>query len=120
MVRLCDAMGCHDANLFSLFQSGEITFPVQNAFNTQTPHLYWGAVAMDKIENQKAIRVYLRQSKMDQFGRGTEVIMGRTTNLLCPAAVVVEFMRVRGTLLGPFIFRDGTALSNEKFAQITT
>ena len=45
--------------------------------------------------------------------------MGRTSDLLCPVAVVAAFMRARGTSLGPFfIFRDGTALTKGKFVQI--
>ena len=118
--RLRDAMGCHDAIFFGFFRSGEITVPAQDAFNAQI-HLSWGDVAIDNPENPQAIRIYLRHSKTDQFGRGTEVIMGRTGDLLCPVAAMAASMRARGTSPGPFfIFRDGTSLTKAKFVQITT
>ena len=103
---------------FSFFRSGEITVPAQEAFNAWT-HLSSGDVMIDNPENPQAIRVYLRHLKTDQFGRGTEVIMGRTGNLLCPVAVVAAFMRMRGMSLGPvFIFHDGMTLTKAKFVQI--
>ena len=54
---------------------------------------------------------------MDQFDRGTEVIMGRTGDLLlCPVEGVAAFIRARGTSPGPFfIFRDDTVLTKAKF-----
>ena len=115
-----DVKGCHDAMLFhSFFWSEKIIVPEQDVFNART-HLSWGNVAIDNPENPQAIRVYLRHSKTDQFGRGTEVIMGRPGDLLCPVAVVVAFMRARGTSPGPFfIFHDGAALTKGKFVQIT-
>ena len=104
---------------FGFFRSGEITIQARDAFNART-HLSWGDVAIDNPENPQAIRVYLRHSKTDQFGRGTEVILGRTGDLLCPVAAVAAFMRARGTSPGPFfIFHDGTALTKAKFVQIT-
>ena len=59
------------------FQSGKITVPARDTFNART-HPSWVDVASDNPENPQAIRVHLRHSKTDQFGRGTEVIMGRT------------------------------------------
>ena len=104
---------------FGFFRSGEVTVPTQEAFNART-HLSWGDVAIDNPGNPQAIRVHLRHSKTDQFGKGTEVIMGRTGDLLCPVAAVAAFMRTRGTSPGPFfVFRDGTALTKAKFVQIT-
>ena len=74
-------------------------------------------MAIDNLENPQAIRVYLRHSKTDQFGRGSVVIMGRTDDLLCPVAAVAAFMRVRH--LAGALLHDGTALTKAKFVQIT-
>ena len=53
--------------LFTLFQSGEITLPAQDAFNTWIPLLSWGDVVIDKTENLQAIKVYLRHSKTNHI-----------------------------------------------------
>ena len=104
---------------FGFFRSGEITVASRGTFNAHT-HLCWGDVAIDNPDNPQALRVLLRQSKTDQFGKGVEVIVGRTGDLLCPVAAVAAFMAARGTSPGPFfIFRDGTALTKGRFVEIT-
>ena len=75
---------------------------------------------IDNQENPQAIRVYLRHSKTDKFGRETEVIMGRTGDLYCSVVAMSAVMSARGTSPGSFfVFCDGTALTKVKFVQIT-
>ena len=50
--------------------------------------------------------MFLKRSKTDQFGRGTEVLIGATANDLCP----VEAVRARrGTASGAFFCGEGGA-----------
>ena len=44
----------------------------------------------------------LKQSKCDQFGRGADVILGRSGNALCPVAAILNYMIARGTESGSF------------------
>jgi hypothetical protein len=62
---------------FGFFRSGELTVPSAQGFDP-TIHLSWGDVAVDNPTNPTAIRVLLKRSKCDQFGKGVSVFIGRT------------------------------------------
>ena len=64
--------------------------------------LTWGDIAVDNPANQQMVRVHLKKSKCDQFGKGLDIILGRTGSLLCPVAVLMGFMAVWGDGPGPF------------------
>ena len=55
---------------FGFFSTGEITASSASAFDPSL-HLAWGDVSISG-DNQ-ALRVFLKRSKTDQYGRGTEV-----------------------------------------------
>ncbi len=62
------------------------------------------------------ISVTLKQSKTDQFRRGTLVIIGRTDDDLCPVAALLQYIAIRGTHSGPlFIYADGKFLTKQSF-----
>ena len=104
---------------FGFFRSGEITLPSQGAFNPGK-HLSWGDVAIDSPTKPRALKVHLRQSKTDQFGKGMDVVIGSTGDPLCPVAAVSAYMAIRGGAAGPFfVFPDGTPLTKAKFVDIT-
>ena len=52
------------------------------------------------------MRFHLRQSKMDQVGRGVDIILGRTGCDLCPVAAVLSYVAARGDREGPFFLKS--------------
>ena len=64
-------------------------------------------VAVDDHESPSVIRIHLRRSKTDQFGRGVDIYLGATGDELCPVAALLAYLAVRGGEDGPlFRFRD--------------
>jgi len=53
------------------------------------------------------VRIHLKTSKCDQFGRGADIFLGRTGDPVCPVAAVLAFMVIRGTRPSP-LFKDET------------
>ena len=52
-------------------------------FNPGTD-LAWGDVALDSLTNPRTVQFHLKKSKCDQFGKGTDIVMGVTDDSLCP------------------------------------
>ena len=103
------------ACFFGFFRAGEITVPSASAFDPSV-HLAWGDVAIDAGNPPSKIRVFLKRSKTDQFGRGVTVFLGATGDELCPVAAIVSFAAVRGDAADSFFcFRDGTPLTKSRF-----
>ena len=98
---------------FGFFRAGEITVPSASMFDPAV-HLTWGDVAISA--DYRMVRVFLKRSKTDQFGRGTEVFFGATDNDLCPVQALRLYVRARRTSPGAF-FRsaDGTPLTKARF-----
>ena len=56
-------------------------------------HLSWGDVAVDSSRTSlSVVKVHLKRSKCDQFGRGVDVVVGRTDTRICPVAAVVSYI----------------------------
>ena len=66
---------------FGFFRAGEITAPSASAFDPRV-HLAWGDVSISG--NNQVLHVFLKRSKTDQYGRGTEVFIGATRDKLWP------------------------------------
>ena len=64
--------------------------------------LSWGDVAVDSRSAPTMVKVHLKRSKCDQFGKGVDVIVGRTDSPVCPVAAVVAFIALRQDRPGPF------------------
>ena len=100
---------------FGFFRAGELVVPAATAFD-QTRHLAWGDVAVDQGRPPSSIRVFLKVSKCDQFGRGVAVFVGATSDELCPVAALLGYVTARGDQEGPFfLLRDGTPLTKARF-----
>ena len=100
---------------FGFFRAGEITVPATAAFNPAI-HLTWGDVAIS--ENRRVIRVFLKRSKTDQFGRGAEVFFEVTNDILCPVSALSAYVSRRGTAQGPFFCSaTGVALTKARFVE---
>ncbi len=102
---------------FRFFRAGEITIPYATAYS-RGAHLSWGDISVDNRDTPTLLRVILKRSKTDQFGRGAEVYIGRTVCSLCPVAAVLSYMCSRGTSPGPFFtFKDGRPLTKPLFTK---
>lgn len=92
---------------------GEITAPSASTFTDST--LFFSDVAVDNVANPTAIRVHLRFSKTDPFGKGVDLFVGRTDDDLCPVAAVLAYLAVRGGDEGPlFCFQNGQFLTRDR------
>ena len=86
---------------FGFFRLGELLVEAADQYR-QTSSLAWGDVVVDSITSPSMIKVHLKRSKCDQFGRGVDVIVGRTGSPICPVTAVLEYVRVRQDEPGPF------------------
>lgn len=60
---------------FGFFRAGEITVPTATEFDTAV-HLLWGDVSVNAATPPSMVRVFLKRSITDQFGRGVGVPRG--------------------------------------------
>ena len=86
---------------FGCFRLGELLLESSPSFDRRR-HLAWGDIAVDDQANPRMLRIHLKQSKTDQFGRGADVVVGRTGRDLCPVAAVLGYIAIRGPQPGPF------------------
>ncbi len=77
---------------FGVFRAGEITVPSMKAFDAPT-HLSWGDVSVGDVATSLTIRVHLKRSKMDQFGKGAKIQIWRTDCILCPVVAVLSYIQ---------------------------
>lgn len=100
---------------FVFFRTGEMTVPPRTASNPAV-HLAWGNVSSDDSQPPTMLRVFLEQSKTDQFGCRVDVYLGAMVDDLYPVAAILAFMVNHGSAPGPFFqLVDGTPLSKVWF-----
>ena len=58
----------------------------------QQGRLLWGDITVDSTHAHRMLRVHLRESKCDQFGKGVNIFVGKTDNEQCPVTTVVADM----------------------------
>ncbi|XP_067320361.1 integrase/recombinase xerD homolog [Anolis sagrei] len=70
---------------------------------------------------QQGLQIFIRSSKTDQRGRGTEVSLAHCEDGdICPVRAVTEFMSARGVTPGYFfIHKDGFPLTRYQFWALT-
>ena len=103
---------------FGFFRAGEITVPSVTEFYPAV-HLSWGDVSTDAGSPPSKVRVFLKRSKTDQFGRGVAVWLGETGDELSPVAAVTAYVAHRGASLGAFFrFEDGSPLTKQCFVRL--
>ena len=98
---------------FGFMRAGEFTCPSLEAFrpNMLRPR----DVLMDSHDSPSVVSIRLRRSKVDPFGSGVTVHLGKTGQLICPVAALLSYVAVRGQSPGPlFMFQDGSTLSKPK------
>ena len=65
-------------------------------------------VAVDSRSSLSVVKIMLRKSKTDPFGRGVELFVGRMGRDLCPVAVLLNYLAIHSKEDGPlFILQDG-------------
>ena len=77
-------------------------------------HLAWGDVSVS--DDNSMIRVFLKRSKTDQFGRGVAVYLGATGDDLCPLAALSSHIPLRGDSPGAFL--RTVALTKARFVDL--
>ena len=87
--------------LFGFFRLGELLPETAKSFRPATD-LAWGGIAVNNTANPQMVCVHLIKSECDQFGKGSDIILGRTGSLLCPVAALLGFMAMRGDGPRPF------------------
>ena len=87
---------------FGFFRLGEL-LPERSTFN-HTSNLAWGDVAIDNHATPTMVQVHLKKSKCDQFGSGSDVVVGRTGSELCPVQATLAYVQKRGNARGPFFY----------------
>ena len=83
------------------FRLGEL-LPTADSRTALGSCLQWGDVAVDSELAPSMLRVHLRVSKCDQFGRGANIYVGKADGPRCPVVAVVAYMAARGPTAGPF------------------
>ncbi len=86
---------------FGFFRLGEL-LPVSQASISLSTSLMWGDIAVDSLKNPTMVRVHLKRSKCDQFGKGADIILGKTGLSLCPVTAILKYVEIRGQSPGPF------------------
>ena len=100
---------------FGFLRCGEFTVPSANAYNKER-HLSITDVAVDSHTNPSTIAIRIKFSKTDQFGLGTTIYLGRTSDNICPVSAVLQYLVVRPSGEGPlFVTSQGTPLTKPNF-----
>ena len=87
---------------FGFFRLGELLLS-----DASLPHLSWGDMTYDHASEPSMMKVHLRSSKCDQYGKGADVFVGKTGNTLCPVAACLAYLTVRGkTEPGAFLLKS--------------
>ena len=93
---------------FGFFRLGELLPATRASFREETD-LSWGDVAVDSHATLQMVKVHLKQSKCDQFGRGVDIYLGRTNTVLCPVTALLTYVEWRGSQQGPFFIDSAKA-----------
>ena len=86
---------------FGVICSGELCIQDTSKGFDEATDLTFADVAVDNYQNPSLIRIYLKSSKTDQFDKGTNILLARTKDELCPVAAVLHWLVQRGNTPGP-------------------
>ena len=96
---------------FGFFRLGELLVESPDKYDPSIS-LSWGDVAVDDRLSPSMARIHLKCSKCDQFGKGLDIIIGRTDTPICPVAALVAYISLRQDQPGPFfISRQSTPVT---------
>ena len=86
---------------FGFFCLGELLPDSVNSFNPALG-LAWGDVALDNQAAPRMVQFHLKRSKCDQFGAGSDIVVGVTGAELCPVTAILLYIELRGARPGAF------------------
>ena len=89
---------------FGFFRLGKLLVETESDYNPAL-HLSWGNVAIDAHSETSMVKIHLKKSKYDQFGKGADILLGHT---VCPVAAILSFIGSRRDTAGCFF------IDNEK------
>ena len=89
---------------FGFFRLGEL-LPTSDETQGLSKCLLWEDVAVDDRTNPTMFKLFLQQSKWDQFGTGAHIILGRTTGQACPVSALTRYLEAHPHTQGP-LFLD--------------
>ena len=102
---------------FGFMRAGELLVGKIGEFDP-SQHLTLGDLATDSIEAPTFIQITLKVSKTDPFRRGVDVVMGTTSDELCPVRATFNYLQKRGNKKGPlFVKQDGSPLTKPYFVK---
>ena len=87
---------------FGFMRSGELCIK-DISKDDEATDLTFADVAVDNYQNPSPIRIHLKSSKTDQFGKGTNILLARTKDQLCPVAALLHWLVQRGNAPGPLV-----------------
>ena len=100
-----------------MYKSGNHTFLESTDKYHQSSNLSWGDVAVGSALARSMLKVHLKRSKCDQFGKGVDVIVGHTGSPMCPVEAVLEYIRIGQGIPGPFFIRAKQPVTNSWLVQ---
>ena len=93
---------------FGFFRLGELLVESPAHFNPAIS-LAWGDVAVDSRTSPSMVKLHLRRSKCDKFGKGVDIVVGHTDTPLCPVMAILDYIKLRQDHPGAFFrMKDGT------------
>ena len=102
---------------FGFCRSGEITVECESKFDPKI-HLSLADLAVDKALAPSVISIQSKRSKIDQVMKGVKLVIGKTSNDLCPVTALLSYLARRGNIPGPlFQWDNHTPLSKSKFVE---
>ena len=93
---------------FGFFRLGELLLTSSTSYDPATC-LSWGDVAVDDRSNPTMVQFHLKKLKCDQFGKGADVIVGRTYVSICPVTAILNFIAGRTDRPGTFFLLSSGA-----------
>ena len=74
-------------------------------------------VALENHSSPSLIQITIKQSKADQFKKGAQIYLGKTTHAICPVRALVHYLTRQGSAPGPlFLFSDNKWLTRGAFS----
>ena len=101
---------------FGLLRVSEFTVSSPDHYDPSAD-LLLSDVALDNHSSPSLIQITIKQSKGDQFKKGAQIYLGKTTHAICPVHALVHYLARRGSTPGPlFLFSDKKWLTRGTFS----
>ena len=95
---------------FGFFRLRELLPASASSFHP-AKSLTWGDIATDGHTNPTMVQFHLKVSKCDQFGSGSDIVVGHTNTPLCPVSALLQYMEKRGDQPGAFFLDSAHSIT---------